>query len=331
MKFEKVRVIDAGLTTNSWEQDGKTAPIFITPESLDSLVERANQRPVHCRKTHAGYEMLNEYIGSLDNFIREGDSVFADLTISPALEDGYPEKAKFIIGLIEKEPEMIGMSVFDIDTKEFNEKENRFDVTSFERLIACDIVGIPAATSSMFNNQNNEKMSKYFSNFASIFKKATKCAEEIVDTTDGKKIKINSKDGLMNIGDEVTDIDGNPYGDGEVTIEVPGEGRMVLVISDSKIEKVREYEEAEGDKEETIIDRQSSTPAEFSERLNRIEQSIEKLASTFSSKFDDVNNQLKKTSATPTQFSRNDANAKQFGKITKESVKEAQKKYEQKY
>ena len=146
-----------------------------------------------------------------------------------------------------------------------------------------------------------------------------------------QKIKINSKDGLMNIGDEVTDIDGNPYGDGEVTIEVPGEGRMVLVISDSKIEKVREYEEEDGNKEETIIDRQSSTPAEFSERLDRIEKSIERMSSRFNTEFEKVNNQLNKTSATPTQFSRNDANAKQVGKITKESVKEAQKKYEQKY
>ena len=174
MVFKRLRIIEAGPTTNYWGDfvngewtEGKTV---ILPESLASLVALGNARPIHARKTHNGLDMLDNYIGSFSNFVEEDGVVYADLTISEAASEAYPDDVKFMTGLIEKEPEMLGVSVYDVDYKVWNEKNGTWDVSEFVDLITCDLVGLPAATSSLFNNNNqNRKSMGYFTSLFSSF------------------------------------------------------------------------------------------------------------------------------------------------------------------
>lgn len=154
MDFKKIRIIEVGPTANDWtdEVNGelKTGKIVITPESLASLVVAGSIRPIHSRRTHNGNDLLDQYIGSFSNFVEENGVVYADLTFSEALLKNYPQEAGFMKDMIEKEPEMLGVSVVDLDTKVWNEENQTWDVTSFEELFTCDLVGLPAATSSPF-------------------------------------------------------------------------------------------------------------------------------------------------------------------------------------
>ena len=124
MIFKKLRIIEAGPTANSWGQEvngeWKEALIVIKPESLASLVALGNERPIHSRRSHNGADMLDRYIGSFSNFIEDDGVVYADLTISEAAEKAYPNEITFITGMIEKEPEMLGISVVDLDLKVYN-------------------------------------------------------------------------------------------------------------------------------------------------------------------------------------------------------------------
>ena len=163
MIFKKLRIIEAGPTANSWGQEvngeWKEALIVIKPESIASLVALGNERPIHARRSHNGADMLDRYIGSFSNFIEEDGVAYADLTISEAAEKAYPNEITFITGMIENEPEMLGVSVIDLDLKVYNVDEDIFEVTEFLELFSCDLVGLPAATSSLFSNNNQNRKS----------------------------------------------------------------------------------------------------------------------------------------------------------------------------
>ena len=60
MKFKKLRIIEAGMTANSEEtENGGYLPLYITEEAVQSVVTLGNTKPIHCRRTHNGNDMLD--------------------------------------------------------------------------------------------------------------------------------------------------------------------------------------------------------------------------------------------------------------------------------
>lgn len=269
MKFKKLRIIQAGLTTNFGVHEGEEYPLSITDAAVKSVVALGNLRPVHCRRTHNGSDMLDGYLGKFTNFVYEDGAAFADLEMSEALETAYPSEAKFIATMIEKEPDMLGVSVVGCNSTELN--DGILDVTEFVELYSCDLVGLPAATESLFNNNKTEKkMNKFFSSFANLFQK-TQFATETVETVDGNSITIEAAGEVMAIGDKVFDSEGNVHPDGEVQIQVE-EGILVITIENGVITEVKPYEA-----EEPVT---AVVPEEFANRIAALETSIATLTAS---------------------------------------------------
>lgn len=244
-KFEKLRIIEAGETANSLEQGGKSYKIIISAECFPSLVELGNARPIHARRTHNGNDLLDGYIGYFENFQSDETAVYADLILSEALEKAYPSEFTFMATMIEKEPELLGVSVNQLDIKEFNDETLTANVIQVTELFSADLVGLPAATSSLFNNNfNQNEMSKFFTKLASLLSaKKTELATETVTTKDGEVLTVIAKGESADLGDEVHDAEGNPVPDGDYYVLI-GEGEdMILSVIDGKISNVKEVED----------------------------------------------------------------------------------------
>lgn len=277
MKFKKLRIIQAGLTTNFGMYEGREYPLSITDAAVKSVVALGNLKPVHCRRTHNGSDMLDGYLGKFTNFVYEDGAAFADFEMSEALETAYPSEAKFIATMIEKEPDMLGVSVVGYNSVELN--DNILDVTEFVELYSCDLVGLPAATESLFNNNKTEKkMNKFFSAFANLFQK-TQFATETVETVDGSSITIEAAGEVMAIGDKVFDSEGNVHPDGDVQIQVE-EGILVITIEGGVITEVKPYEAEEH--EEVVVEEPTTAavPEEFAARIEALETSIATLTAS---------------------------------------------------
>lgn len=272
MKFKKLRIIQAGLTTNFGMYEGGEYPLSITEAAVKSVVALGNLRPVHCRRTHNGSDMLDGYLGKFTNFVYEDGAAFADFEMSEALETAYPNEAKFISTMIEKEPDMLGVSVVGYDEVELN--DGILYVTEFVELYSCDLVGLPAATESLFNNNKTEKkMNKFFSSFANLFQK-TQFATETVETVDGSSITIEAAGETMAIGDKVFDSEGNVHPDGEVQIQVE-EGILVITVEGGVITEVKPYEA-----EEVVEPKSTAVPEELANRIAALETSIATLTAS---------------------------------------------------
>lgn len=277
MKFKKLRIIQAGLTTNFGMHEGGEYPLSITDAAVKSVVALGNLKPIHCRRTHNGSDMLDGYLGKFTNFVYEDGAAFADFEMSEALETAYPSEAKFIATMIEKEPDMLGVSVVGYNSVELN--DGILDVTEFVELYSCDLVGLPAATESLFNNNKTEKkMNKFFSSFANLFQK-TQFATETVETVDGSTITIEAAGEVMAIGDKVFNSEGNVHPDGDVQIQVE-EGILVITIEGGVITEVKPYE-AE-DPEEVVVEEPATAavPEEFANRIAALETSIATLTAS---------------------------------------------------
>lgn len=287
MKFEKLRIIQAGITANFGEWEDEAYPLNITDEAVKSVVTLGNEKPIHCRRTHNGNDMLDGYLGKFTNFVYEDGVAYADFEMSAALETAYPNEAAFIATMIEKEPEMLGVSVMGVDERVLN--GSALDVTRFAELYSCDIVGLPAATSSLFNNnQKEKKMNKFFSAFAAMLKKSS-FATETVETVSGDKVTIEAQGEVMAIGDKVFDSEGNPHPDGEIRIKVDN-AILVLEIEGGVITEVKPSEDPREEQEDEIRDedevgretrRTGDVPDEFSARLAALETSVSNLVAQF--------------------------------------------------
>ena len=325
MIFEKLRIIEAGQTANFGEWDGQMYPLVMTDEAVRSVVTLGNAKPVHCRRTHNGTDMLDGYLGKFTNFVYDNGVAYADFEMSEALETAYPQEAKFIETMILKEPDMLGVSVMGLDERELNGES--IDVTNFAELYSCDIVGLPAATTSLYSNNQKEKtMNKFFSAFASMLKKSS-YATETVETVSGDKITIEAEGEVMAIGDKVFDDAGNPHPDGEVRIKV-GESILVLRIEDGRIAEVKPSEDPRGEQEDEIRDEReigretSRVPDEFAARFEKMERSLFVMGKTLES----INAQFSKVTPKPnTPAGGMPINGK--SKLSKEAVAEAAKKY----
>ena len=319
MKFEKLKIIQAGLTTNFSELDGVMYPLSITEDAVMSVVTLGNLKPIHCRRTHNGADMLDGYLGKLTNFVYENGAAYADLEMSPALEDAYPSEAKFIATMILKEPDMLGVSV--VGANEQNLNGDVLEVAQFTELYSCDLVGLPAATTSLFNNnQNEKKMNKFFSAFASMLKKSS-FATETVETVLGDKITIEAEGEAMAIGDKVFDADGNEHPDGEVRIMVD-EAILVLRIENGRIAEVKPSEDP-SDGQEDEIRETASVPEEFANRMAALEASVTALTTSLASMAD----QFSRVTGKPNVPSAGIPKDTKKTTLSKDAVAEAAKRF----
>lgn len=243
--FEKLRIIEAGETANYYEEGGKTYKLVISASAFPSLVALGNSRPIHARRTHNGTDLLDGYIGHFANFTHDENAVYADLVMSEALESAYPSEYNFMVAMIEKEPELLGVSVNQSDVKQLDEETQTATVTEVRELFSADLVGLPAATSSLFNNNLNKlSMSKFWTNLAKLVK-STKLARETVTTKEGKELVIIAQGEQAALGDEVQDAEGKPVEDGDYYISIEEGEDMIISVVAGKISDVKEVESEE--------------------------------------------------------------------------------------
>ena len=321
MKFRKLRIIQAGATTNFGTYEGKEFPLVITETAVQSVVTLGNLKPIHCRRTHNGADMLDGYLGKFTNFVYEDGVAYADLELSEALQAAYPSEAKFISEMIKNEPDMLGVSVVGINNQTLN--GDVLDVTEFFELYSCDLVGLPAATTSLFNNQNEKKMNKFFSSFAELFKKSS-FATETVETVDGASITIEAAGETMAIGDKVFDSEGNVHPDGKVEVQVE-DGVLVIAIANGVIESVEAKVEEEEKAEEEIEAEASATadvPEEFANRMAALEAAVTELTASLEA----MTAQFSRATAKPGAPAVNMPKKKET-KLSKEAVAEAAKRF----
>lgn len=261
-KFEKLRIIEAGETKNAIEDNGKRYKLVISAESFPSLVALGNERPIHARRTHNGDDLLDGYIGHFTNFSHDENAVYADLVMSEALETAYPSEFSFMVAMIEKEPELLGVSVNQMDVKVFDDEAETATVTEVTELFSADLVGLPAATSSLFSNnnfKNSKNMSKFsFKGLISSFSK-TKLATETFTTEGGTEIVVSAAGDEVQVGDAVTLADGSPAPDGDYQITTP-DGDIILVVEGGVIAGVKDVEVEEAKTEE---EKKTPTPEEL--------------------------------------------------------------------
>lgn len=318
MKFRKLRIIQAGVTTNFGTYEGKEFPLVITENAVQSVVTLGNLKPIHCRRTHNGADMLDGYLGKFTNFVYEDGVAYADLELSEALQAAYPSEAKFISEMIKNEPDMLGVSVVGINNQTLN--GDVLDVTEFFELYSCDLVGLPAATTSLFNNQNEKKMKKFFSSFASLFKKSS-FATETVETVDGASITIEAAGEVMAIGDKVFDSEGNVHPDGKVEVQVE-DGVLVITIANGVIESVEAKVEEEVKEEKVETPATADVPEEFANRMAALEASVTELTASLEA----MTAQFSRATAKPGVLSVNMPKKKET-KLSKEAVAEAAKRF----
>ena len=321
MKFRKLRIIQAGVTTNFGVHEGKEYPLVIKETAVQSVVTLGNLKPIHCRRTHNGADMLDGYLGKFTNFIYEDGVAYADLELSEALQAAYPSEAKFISEMIKNEPDMLGVSVVGVNNQTLN--GDVLDVTEFFELYSCDLVGLPAATTSLFNNQNEKKMNKFFSSFASLFKKSS-FATETVETVDGASITIEAAGEVMAIGDKVFDSEGNVHPDGKAEVQVE-DGVLVITIANGVIESVeaKVEEEKEKEKEEEIeTPATADVPEEFANRMAALETSVTELTATLEAMMAQFSRATAKPGAPAVNMPK-----KKETKLSKEAVAEAAKRF----
>lgn len=314
MKFRKLRIIQAGVTTNFGTYEGKEFPLVITETAVQSVVTLGNLKPIHCRRTHNGADMLDGYLGKFVNFVYEDGVAYADLELSEALQAAYPSEAKFISEMIKNEPDMLGVSVVGINNQTLN--GDVLDVTEFFELYSCDLVGLPAATTSLFNNQNEKKMNKFFSSFAELFKKSS-FATETVETVDGESITIEAAGETMAIGDKVFDSEGNVHPDGKVEIAVE-DGVLVITIANGVIENV----EAKVEESKVKTPATADVPEEFVNRMAALETSVTALTATLEAMMAQFSRATAKPGVPPVNMPK-----KKETKLSKEAVAEAAKRF----
>lgn len=331
-KFEKLRIIEAGETKNAIEDNGKRYKLVISAECFPSLVALGNERPIHARRTHNGEDLLDGYIGHFTNFSHDENAVYADLAMSEALETAYPSEFAFMVAMIEKEPELLGVSVNQMDVKVFDDEAETATVTEVTELFSADLVGLPAATSSLFSNnnfKNSKNMSKFsFKGLISSFSK-TKLATEAFTTVDGTEIVVSAAGDEVQVGDAVTLADGSPAPDGDYQITTP-DGDIILVVEGGVIAGVKdvEVEEPEELAEDADTKEEKKTPTP--EELAALQAEVTALKTEIAG----LKTQLNRKTGTPSPAKtelKTEKKPKEETKLSREAVQKAFKENRNKW
>lgn len=331
-KFEKLRIIEAGETKNAIEDNGKRYKLVISAKCFPSLAALGNERPIHARRTHNGDDLLDGYIGHFTNFSHDENAVYADLVMSEALETAYPSEFAFMVAMIEKEPELLGVSVNQMDVKVFDDEAETATVTEVTELFSADLVGLPAATSSLFSNnnfKNSKNMSKFsFKGLISSFSK-TKLATETFTTVDGTEIVVSAAGDEVQVGDAVTLADGSPAPDGDYQITTP-DGDIILVVEGGVIAGVKDIEVEEPEKlaEETKTEEEKKTPTP--EELATLQAEVTALKTEIAG----LKTQLNRKTGTPSPAKtelKTEKKPKEETKLSREAVQKAFKENRNKW
>lgn len=331
-KFEKLRIIEAGETRNTIEDNGKRYKLVISAKCFPSLVALGNERPIHARRTHNGDDLLDGYIGNFTNFSHDENAVYADLAMSEALETAYPSEFAFMVAMIEKEPELLGVSVNQMDVKVFDDEAETATVTEVTELFSADLVGLPAATSSLFSNnnfKNSKNMSKFsFKGLISSFSK-TKLATETFTTVGGTEIVVSAAGDEVQVGDAVTLADGNPAPDGDYQITTP-DGDIILVVEGGVIAGVKDVEVEEPEKlaEDTEDKEEKKTPTP--EELATLQAEVTALKTEIAG----LKTQLNRKTGTPSPAKtelKTEKKPKEETKLSREAVQKAFKENRNKW
>lgn len=331
-KFEKLRIIEAGETRNTIEDNGKRYKLIISAKCFPSLVALGNERPIHARRTHSGDDLLDGYIGHFTNFSYDENAVYADLAMSEALETAYPSEFAFMVAMIEKEPELLGVSVNQMDVKVFDDEAETATVTEVTELFSADLVGLPAATSSLFSNnnfKNSKNMSKFsFKGLISSFSK-TKLATETFTTVDGTEIVVSAAGDEVQVGDAVTLADGSSAPDGDYQITTP-DGDIILVVEGGVIAGVKDLEVEEPEKlaEETKTEEEKKTPTP--EELATLQAEVTALKTEIAG----LKTQLNRKTGTPSPAKtelKTEKKPKEETKLSREAVQKAFKENRNKW
>lgn len=331
-KFEKLRIIEAGETKNAIEDNGKRYKLVISAECFPSLVALGNERPIHARRTHNGEDLLDGYIGHFTNFSHDENVVYADLVMSEALETAHPSEFAFMVAMIEKEPELLGVSVNQMDVKVFDDEAETATVTEVTELFSADLVGLPAATSSLFSNnnfKNSKNMSKFsFKGLISSFSK-TKLATETFTTVDGTEIVVSAAGDEVQVGDAVTLADGNQAPDGDYQITTP-DGDIILVVEGGVIAGVKDIGVEERGKlaEETKTEEEKKTPTP--EELATLQAEVTALKTEIAG----LKTQLNRKTGTPKPAKtelKTEEKSKEETKLSREAVQKAFKENRNKW
>ena len=331
-KFEKLRIIEAGETKNAIEDNGKRYKLVISAKCFPSLVALGNERPIHARRTHNGDDLLDGYIGHFLNFSHDENAVYADLVMSEALETAYPSEFSFMVAMIEKEPELLGVSVNQMDVKVFDDEAETATVTEVTELFSADLVGLPAATSSLFSNnnfKNSKNMSKFsFKGLISSFSK-TKLATETFTTVDGTEIVVSAAGDEVQVGDAVTLADGSPAPDGDYQITTP-DGDIILVVEGGVIAGVKDIEVEDPKKlaEETKTEEEKKTPTP--EELATLQAEVTALKAEIAG----LKTQLNRKTGTPKPAKteiKTEEKSKEETKLSREAVQKAFKENRNKW
>lgn len=331
-KFEKLRIIEAGETKNAIEDNGKRYKLVISAECFPSLVALGNERPIHARRTHNGEDLLDGYIGHFANFSHDENAVYADLVMSEALETAYPSEFSFIVAMIEKEPELLGVSVNQMDVKVFDDEAETATVTEVTELFSADLVGLPAATSSLFSNnnfKNSKNMSKFsFKGLISSFSK-TKLATETFTTVDGTEIVVSAAGDEVQVGDAVTLADGSPAPDGGYQITTP-DGDIILAVEGGVIAGVKDIEVEEPEKlaEETETEEEKKTPTP--EELAALQAEVTALKMEIAGLKTQLNRKTGAPSPAKTEL-KTEKKPKEETKLSREAVQKAFKENRNKW
>lgn len=319
--FEKLRIIEAGETKNVIEENGKDYKLVISAKSFPSLVALGNERPIHARRTHNGNDLLDGYIGYFKNFTSDDTAVYADLVMSEALETAYPSEFAFMVSMIEKEPELLGVSVNQMDVKKFDDETGTATVTEVTAFFSADLVGLPAATSSLFSNnnfKNSKNMSKFsFKGLISSLSK-TKLATETFTTVDGTEIVVSAAGDEVQVGDAVTLADGNPAPDGDYQITTP-DGAIILVVEGGVIAGVKDVgveKLAEGTKTEE--EKKTPTP----EELAALQAEVTALKTEIAGLKTQLNRKTGTPKPTKTEI-KTEKKSKEETKLSREAVQKA--------
>ena len=331
-KFEKLRIIEAGETKNAIEDNGKRYKLVISAECFPSLVALGNERPIHARRTHNGDDLLDGYIGHFTNFSHDENAVYADLAMSEALETAYPSEFSFMVAMIEKEPELLGVSVNQMDVKVFDDEAETATVTEVTELFSADLVGLPAATSSLFSNnnfKNSKNMSKFsFKGLISSFSK-TKLATETFTTVDGTEIVVSAAGDEVQVGDAVTLADGSPAPDGDYQITTP-DGDIILVVEGGVIAGVKDVEVEESEKlaEDTEDKEEKKTPTP--EELATLQAEVTALKTEIAGLKTQLNRQTGTPKPAKTEL-KTEKKPKEETKLSREAVQKAFKENRNKW
>ena len=165
-------------------------------------------------------------------------------------------------------------------------------------------------------------MNKFFSSFASLFKKSS-FATETVETVDGASITIEAAGEMAAIGDKVFDSEGNVHPDGKVEVQVE-DGVLVITIANGVIESVEAKVEEEVKEEEIEVETSTTAdvPEEFANRMAALETSVTALTATLEAMTAQFNRATAKPGAPAVNMPK-----KKETQLSREAVAEAAKRF----